>query len=218
MAAQYLDVLYDPGSFFDRGDEADSPLVPVVVALVVGAVGGLAVWLSVQQTAVLLARLQDGAGQQAGTFATVGGAVGVVVALVMPFVAWLVYAGLFHGIGVLLGGEGSFWTTLVYTGWGLAPKLIGSAVNLGTTWVVLGSVQVPTDVTMASFQRYQQAIGSHPANLVGTGVGVLVLLWSAFIWVSAVEHAIDLEREDAMIAVGIPVAIALVVRVGTTLL
>lgn len=153
-----------------------------------------------------------------GTFATVGGAVGVVVALAMPFVAWLVYAGLFHGIGALLGGEGSFRTTLVSIGWGLVPKLVGSAVTLATTWILLRAVQVPADVTTASFQRYQEAIQSHPATLAGTAVSALVLLWSAYIWVAAVEHALDVERAAATMTVGITVAIALIIRLGTTLL
>jgi len=218
MAARYLDVLTDPESFFERGEEAASPVVPVAVALVVGALGAVAAWLSFQATTEAFVRAGQGGGGAGGGLTAVFGGVAVVVALATPFVAWLLYALVFHGITAVLDGEGSFTTTLVYAGWGLLPKVVGSLVGLATTWIVLDAVRPPAEVTPRTAQAYQQAIQNHPASLAGTVVGILLLLWSAYIWVAAVQHARDVERADAMIAVGVPVAIALVIRLGTNFL
>lgn len=217
MAAQYLQVLTDPESFFERGEEAASPVVPVVAALIVGALGAVAAWRSFQATSEVFMQAGQGGGGAGGLTAVFSG-VAVVVALVTPFVVWLVYALLFHGITAVLDGEGSLTTTLVYAGWGLLPKVVGSLVGLATTWIVLDAVQPPAEVTPQTAQAYQQAIQNHPASLAGTAVGILLLLWSAYIWVAAVQHARDVDRPDAMIAVGVPVAIALVIRLGTNFL
>lgn len=218
MAAQYLDVLTDPESFFERGEEAASPVVPVVVALIVGVLGAVAAWLSFQATTDVFMQAGQGAGGAGGGFTAVFSGVAAVIALVVPFVVWLLYALVFYAITAVLDGEGSLTTTLVYTGWGLIPKVVGSLVSLATTWIVLDAVQPPAEVTPQTAQAYQQAIQNHPASLAATVVGILILLWSAYIWVAAVQHARDVERADAMIAVGVPVAIALVIRLGTRFL
>jgi hypothetical protein len=217
MVQQYLEVLHDPESFFERGEEAGSVLVPVVVLLFVGATSGVIAWLNFQRTSEMISRMGDGAAGGAG-FAAIGGAVSVVVALVVPFIAWLVYAGLFHGLSALMDGEGEFTTTMVYTGWGFLPKILGSSVALAANWYIMQTVSLPAEITQQSVQAYQQQIQSHPATLGALAVGILVLLWSAYIWVAAVQHARDIDRADAAIAVGIPVALALLLRVGSQFL
>jgi hypothetical protein len=212
MVQQYLEVLYDPASFFEREAVAGSAVVPIVAAVLVGLVSGVAAWMSTQRTVRMMSG--NGGGGMGG-FGSVVGAISLVVALVMPFVAWLLYAGTFHLVTAFLGGDGEFKTTLIYTGWGFLPKILGAVASLATTWVVMQAVSPPAEVTQQSMQAYQQAVKTHPATLAGTLVGVLVLGWSAYIWVGAVEAARDVDRADAAIAVGIPVAIALIIRLGS---
>lgn len=210
MVEQILEVLHDPGSFYERDEAASSVAVPAAVVVALAAIGGVTGWLSWQTTSTMFARM-DGGGS--GVAQAVGG-VTVVVSLLGPFVSWLLYAGAFHAMGRLLQGEGSFRATFVFTGWGFLPRLLAAVVNLAATWHVLGAVSVPTEVTPASMQAYSSQVQSHPATLAATVVGVAVLLWSAYVWTHAVEAAHDLEREDAAIAVGVPVAIALILRLS----
>lgn len=221
MVEQYLEVLWDPESFFERDEEASNIVVPIGVMVFVGLLSGVAGWFSYQQTS----QLMGGQGAGGAGFAVIMGIVSIVVGLVVPFIAWLLYAGLFHLISGALGGDGEFKTTLVYTGWGFLPKVFGSVVGLASTWYVLQVVPLPTGVDpqnpqamQQAMQSYQQAVQSHPATLAAFVVGLLVLAWSAYIWVGAVQHARDLDRADAAIAVGIPVAIALIIRLGSRFL
>jgi hypothetical protein len=211
MVQQYIEVLYDPESFFERGEEAASPIVPVLVAVFVGAVSAAAIWINFQQQSEMMSQAAGG-GQQAQSMMNIAGGIGAVVALVFPFLAWLLYAGIFHGISALLDGEGEFVTTVVYTGWGLVPKVLASTVNIAATWFVLNAVSVPSEVTAQSMQTYQQSIATHPGTVVAGLLSIVVLLWSAYIWVAAVQYARDVDREDAMITVGILVAILLLIR------
>lgn len=217
MVQQYLEVLYDPESFFERGEEAGTVAGPIAVMLFIGLTGGVVGWLSFQRQSELMSRMGDGAGG-AESIAAIGGAVSVIVALVFPFLAWLLYAGLFHGISALLDGEGEFTTTMVYAGWGFLPSTLSAVVGLAANWITYQAVSLPSEVSPATMQAYQQQIQNHPAMLVAFVVGIGVLLWSAYIWVAAVEHARDVERTDAMIAVGLPVAIVLVLRLGSRFL
>lgn len=213
MVEQLLDVLRDPGTFYERDEAASSAAVPALVVVALAAVGGAAGWLSWQATSTMFAGM-DGGG--AGIARAVG-SITVVFSLLGPLLAWALYAGAFHAMGALLQGEGSFRTTFVYAGWGFLPRLLAAVVNLASTWYVLGVVALPTEVTPASMQAYSTQVQTHPATLAATVVGVAVLLWSAYIWMHAVEAAHDIEREDAAIAVGVPVAIALVLRLSNFL-
>lgn len=212
MVEQFLDVLRDPGTFYERDEAASSAAVPAAVVVALAAIGGVAGWRSWQSTSTMFARMDGGAG-----IAQAVGGVTVVFSLLGPVVAWLLYAGAFQAMGRLLQGDGSFRTTLVYAGWGFLPRLLAAVVNLAATWYVLGVVSVPSEVTPASMQAYSTQIQTHPATLAATIVGVAVLLWSAYIWVHAVEAAHDIERGDAAIAVGVPVAIALIIRLSSYL-
>jgi hypothetical protein len=217
MVQQYLEVLYDPESFFERGEEAESILGPVLALGFVGLTSALTAWLNTQRTAEMLSRMGDGAGGAQG-FAALTGTISVVFALVFPFLGWLIYGALFHGISGLLDGEGEFVTTVVYTGWGFVPNFLGATVALAANYVILQAVSLPSEVTPQTMQAYQQQVQSHPASLVVLVVGLGILLWNAYIWVAAVEHARDVDRTDAMIAVGFPVAVVVLIRLGTRFL
>ena len=213
MTQQVLDVLLDPESFYERDDAASSVAILALVVVALAAIGGAAGWLSWQATSTMFARMDGGAGM-----AEAVGSVTVAFSLLGPVLAWVVYAGAFHAMGRLLQGDGSLRTTFVYAGWGFLPRLLAAVVNLAATWYVLGVVSVPAEVTSASMQAYTQQIQSHPATLASTVVGVAILLWSAYIWTHAVEAAHDIEREDAAIAVGVPVALALILRLSNFVL
>lgn len=217
MVQQYLEVLYDPESFFERGEEAGTVAVPIAIMLFIGLTSGIGGWLSFQQQSELMARMGTGGGG-AESFAAIGGAISVIVALVVPFLSWLLYAGLFHGISALLEGEGEFTTTMVYAGWGFLPGTLGAVVGLAANWIALQAVSLPSEIDPGTIQAYQQQVQNHPAMLVAFVVGIGLLLWSAYIWVAGVQYARDLDRTDAMITVGIPVALALVLRLGSRLL
>lgn len=190
-------------------------MVPIGALFAVGVIGGVAAWMNVERTMVMMAEATGAGGT--GGFTAVLTAVTFVSALTTPFVVWFLYAGAFHLVSAMVGGEGEFQTTLTYTAWGFLPKLVSAVVGLAATWWALQAVPLPNEFTERSVEAYTNAGQSHSATLGSALVGVLVLAWSASIWVAAVQAARDVDRTDTAIAVGVPLAIALVLRLGSFL-
>lgn len=205
MTASITTLLAKPGTFFDRQADDESvwgPLLTVAAVALVGVVGSLAA-LAVQYARVPAA---------IGTVLLVAGVFAGLARAVVPFVVWLVYSGLFLGITALFDGEGEPRETILLAGWGMAPRVLGvAAVSAGA---IAANLLTPAPTAVEGVQAYSQQIQQHPANLAAPLVQVLTFLWSGAIWVHAVERARNVSRTQATIAVGVPLAIEVLVTLG----
>ena len=201
-----LDLLTNPDAFFaDRSDDP-SLLGPAGVVLLVAVVGVVGSYPVIQATISALP-------PEAGPFVTVIQVVGAVVGVAVSFVVWVLYAVAFHAIGyVAFDGDGSFRDVLALVGWGFVPAVVGSLANAVANFVVFSGVQFPTDPTQVG--RFVQELQSRPAFLVAGVLGVVFLLWSAFLWTFAVRHAEGLPLREAALTVASPVAVALLLRLN----
>lgn len=200
-------VLTDPESFFRERESDPSLLRPalvVAVAALVGAAAGFLQWQAMQD---LYSSIEGPAGQ----IASVAGVFGIVGGLVGPFVAWILYAGVFHGISALFDGEGAFTDTLALVGWGFVPSILGGLVSLAITYYRFNVVgfTVPQTTDPQAMAEFSQEVSSGPLVTLDSGLGILFTLWSAFLWMFAVKYARDLDTRNAAITVAIPVAISL---------
>lgn len=206
-------LLSDPDSFF-RDRRSDPSLKgPVAVVAALALVSGLAAALQFRVLSQLFADLD------AGTILLVAQVVTLAVSLVGPFVAWLLYAGVFHAISVVFSGEGSFSTTLALVGWGFVPSVFGSVVGAAVNvyrFNVRG-VEVPAEITQASMQQFQRQLQSGPLVAVSAAVGILFTLWAAVLWTYAMKHARDLSLRDAALTVALPALVGVALSVRTLL-
>lgn len=205
MSTTFSTLLARPGAFFDRlGDDASAsgPLLTVAAVAVVGVVGALAA-LSIQYT-----RLPAGM----RTVLLVGGVFAVLVRAVVPVVVWIGYSAVFLGITALFGGEGEPRETILLAGWGMAPRVLGIAVV--SAGAVAAALLTPVPSGVETAQAYSQQVQAHPANLAAPLVQLATFLWSGVIWVHAVERARDVTRTQSAIAVGIPLALEVLVTLG----
>ena len=53
----------------------------------------------------------------------------------------------------------------------------------------------------------EQTLMQDPSMQVSTIIGILLMLWSANIWIFAVKHARNLSARNALITVGVPVGL-----------
>lgn len=201
-----LDLLTNPDAFFEERSDDPSLLRPALVVLLVAVLGVVGSYPVIQATVSALP-------PEAGTFVTAIRVVGAVVGVVVTVVIWLLYAVAFHGIAyVLFDGDGSFRDTFALAGWGFVPSVFASAVSAVVNFVVFSGVQFPSDP--ARVARFARELQSRPEFLVAGVLGIVFLLWSAFLWTFAVRHAEGLDLREAALSVAGPVAVALVLRLN----
>jgi hypothetical protein len=199
-------LLTNPDAFFERRRESPSLLGPALVVTVVGVVGVVSSYPIVQATLSALP-------PEAGAFVTAIQVFSAVFALVATFVIWLLYAVAFHVIGsVAFDASGEFRTTLSLVGWGFVPAVFGAIVGAATNFVVFSGVRFPQDPQ--AVQSFVRELQSRPEFLVSGLVGIVFLLWSAFLWTFAVRHAESLGLREAALTVAGPVTIALLLRLN----
>lgn len=197
-------LLTNPGDFFDERAAGPSLTGPAAVVALLALLG-------VASTVVTLLQMMNALPEDVRPFFVVGGLFGSLVAVVVPLVTWLLYALAFHVITYFFDGEGEFRRTFIFTGWGFVPRLFTALVSLVVTVYVSTAVQPPADP--AGFTAYSQQLQSSALLQASSAVGVLFTLWSAYIWVAAVQRARDVTRFQAAVAVAIPVAIAILLTV-----
>lgn len=204
MVSGPKDLLADPDRFFrDVSDDHSlrGPALVVVLLGLVSAVGGIPI---AEVTADLLP-------PEASAFAGFTYAATVVGGFLGAFVVWLVYAVVFHFVSSLaFEGDGPFSRTLAVAGWGLAPAVPVGIVSGFLTYLTLRNMGVPSgsDGGMAFFVQMQ----NDPYFIAASVLGIIGLLWQAYIWTYGVKHARGVDLRDAAITVAIPAGIALVWR------
>jgi hypothetical protein len=121
------------------------------------------------------------------------------------FVSWLLYAGVFRAISLLFRGDGSFKRCLEFVGYGFIPAIFAAAIELATIMVAYPKI----DLASVDPGLMMQTLLQDPLMQVSDIAGVLLLMWSAIIWIFGVKHAYNLSRRTATVVVVLPVAVYL---------
>lgn len=208
MLGALREALTRPAAFFEAEAEDPGLLQPAIVVGVVAIFGAIASFPTLQTT---LGTVPEGA----QVFVLVALVFGLLIGLVTPYVIWLVYALLFYGISALFDGEGEFRDLFAMTGWGFAPRIIASLASAAATFILLPSGGFQSPEAAAQFA---QELATSPIGIASEVVGLLMTLWAAWVWTYAVAEARNLSVRDAAITVGIVVAAAVILSLGSTYL
>ncbi|WP_436923859.1 Yip1 family protein [Halosimplex amylolyticum] len=209
-----LALLTDPDEFFRRRLPDPSLKGPAAVVAVVAVVSVLASILQFR----FLSQVFESGGAGSG-FVMAIRAVSIGAAFVLPFVFWLLYAGLFHGISALLDGDGEFSTILSLVGWGYVPNVLGTIAGAAVNYYRFNvrGIDVPTEMTMEAYQQFSQSLQTGPLVALSAVLSIVFTLWSAFLWTFALKHARDLTLRQAVITIAVPVGLGLLWTVRTLL-
>lgn len=192
-------LLSDPDAFFrGRADEPSfrGPAVVVLIVIGLGLAGSLP---TLRATASALPEAAGPFVPLFYIFSVIGGVVGTLV-------IWLLYAGAFHVISAVgYGASGSFRDTVALTGWGFVPRIPEAAISAAISSYVFSGRTYPADP--ARLAAVMDQLRSDPLILLASVLGVVFLLWSAFLWTFAVRHGRDLTLRQAAVTVAIPVSI-----------
>ena len=203
MASALQDIptlLTDPETFFDRYGTDPSLGGPAVLVAVIALLSAIAAGATVMKFS---AAIPSGA---QGVF-LFGALIGAGFAVVVPFISWLLYAIVFVVVTYFFDGEGEFRDLFALVGWGFAPKVLGAVVSVVLTLVVLQSLSIPADP--ASFQSFNQRLQQATLTRVSSVLGIVFTLWSAYIWIPAVQRARNVTRRQAIATVAVPVAVSI---------
>lgn len=201
-------LLTDPNRFFEERRRDPSLVEPALLVLAIAIFSAISV-------AVTLLVFVETLSSDVEIFFIIGGIFGGLIAVVSPFVSWLLYAVAFQVLTYFFDGEGEFRDTFALTGWGFAPRLLAVIVSLVITVYLTQSIHIPVDP--AAYQDFSNRIATHPLNLTASGLSIVFTLWSAYIWIPAVQQARNVTRGQATIAVGVPVLVAILITVGSLL-
>lgn len=201
-----LQLLTNPNHFFKREVESPRILVPALIVLVIGIVNAIGSLPMSQLTNSILSGPASGFGQIIQAFS-------VIVAVIVPFVVWVLYAAVFHAVAsVGFDGGGDLKTVFSITGWGFAPQIVNAIIVAGVKFYVYSGVQVSQDPQQAASQL--QSLQSQPIFTVVALLGIAFLLWRAYLWTFGLKHTYDLSFRQAAITVAVPVAIAFLIDLG----
>ncbi|MBE0516768.1 MAG: YIP1 family protein [Methanophagales archaeon] len=202
-----LDVLINPNKFFEaRMKGAESLKIPLLIVLISGMISGIAAFL---MTGITLEMLRETLPPEAlGLASTIGGISAFVAAVIGSLLIWVVFAALFFGISALLKGEGTFKRTLEFVGYGYIPMIIGGLISAVLLYNFISTAQIPhvTDPTEIA-EVITQWMTKNPMVQLSSIISILFMLWSANIWVFGLRHARNLSTKNALITVGILVAV-----------
>jgi len=182
MLREIKELLFHPGIFFTTiaGQKVDLAYPALIVFT--GGLAGLA-------TPILINLFSGSGGELRNTIVMPDT---VFVSIFMPFIAWILIAGIFFILCRLLSGTGSFGATLQNAGYGCLPLTLLSVLFL-INGIVAG--------------RFTEPPGTAGTGVViGLGLlSVLFIVWGGYLWTHAIETTHAIPRNRAMVAAAIVV-------------
>ncbi|MFQ6119015.1 MAG: YIP1 family protein, partial [Methanosarcinales archaeon] len=193
----------NPNKFFKEKISKEIKLIPpAIIVLVAGIIGAIS-------SAMLMPKIMGALPKEAAPFTAFVVVAGAFSALVVVFLMWLIYAGVFYVISIAFHGEGSFKRVFEFVGYGFIPTIVSSVIGLIAMIYVLPTMEFSFEDPQM-IQQSMQAMMNNPVMQASSIIGILLTLWSANIWIFGIMHARKLSIRNAVITVGIPIGIYLI--------
>ena len=210
MKHSIIDLLSRPAAFFQNAmNERESLKFPALVVLAVGIAGAMYGYLIGGLTGQLLGGIIPGM----GTIIVLSTILG---ALIGTFIFWVIWTGVMYAFSFIFKGNGTFRRTLEFTGYGYLPQFFGTLITFAIALYYIPRIHVP-QLSAAASQNPDlvteaiKALMHDPAMMELSQIALIIsmvfLLWSANIWIFAMQHSRKLSPRDAALCVGIPVVL-----------
>jgi hypothetical protein len=203
-------LLVHPGAFFqDALKEKESLKIPGLIVAILGIVSAVYAYLIGELTGRMLAGMLPG-------MESIIAISSIFVAVILVFLFWVIWTGVFYVISSVFKGKGSFTRSLEFVGYGYLPQILGVLLTIIVALQYLPRVVVP-QITSAMAQNPQMIIDAtnalrhDPAMMemtqITSVISIVFLLWSANIWIFGMRGARELSERDSALCVGIPVVV-----------
>jgi len=210
MVKSLVNALIHPNAFFkDALTEKESLKIPGLIVIILGVFSAGYAYLIGGLTGRMLAGMLPGM-ESIIAIST------IFVAVILVFLFWVIWTGLFYVISSVFKGKGSFKRSLEFVGYGYLPQILGVILTIIVALQYLPRVVVP-QITSAMAQNPQMIIDAtnalrhDPAMMemtqITSVISIVFLLWSANIWIFGMRSARQLSERDSALCVGIPVVV-----------
>lgn len=190
--ASLIDILTAPDRFFrSLGERIESIKVPGLIIFFTALLAAMTGYFAAGAVP-----LTGVSGADAETLKSILGPATAVIAFITVFIAWGLQSLVLHVIAKVLGGTGSFKSTLAVVGYGNLPQVLMSILGLALLLV------------------YHMDVENMGAALGLIVMGLIFTLWSVVIWFFGFKHAHELTTAKA----GVIVAIVFIVSVALSIL
>jgi hypothetical protein len=204
IMAPLQELLLNPKGFFEELIKEEVSLkIPLVIVLILGIISGISAAAISGLTIQLLPSEMAAMGSVITAIGVVGGVIG-------GFLMYLIWTVIFYGISALFKGQGTFKRTLQVVGYGMFPQIFGGLISTVIIYVYVSGISVPEISDPALIEQVLLELMASPMLQLASLIGMIFLLWSASIWIFGIQQARNLTQRDAIITVGVPVAIYLV--------
>jgi hypothetical protein len=209
MKNSILKILINPHAFFQEMiNEKENLKIPALIVLVSAVAGAAVAYLMISPTVKMMSGIMAGMEMIIVLAA-------IIATLVITFISWLVYAGIFYIVSIVFKGKGTFNRTLEIVGYGFLPQILGGIITVIAALIYIPNVVVqpiPAGTTDSQVILAASTSLMHdPAMMAFTQIMTLIslvfLLWSANIWIFGLQHSRLLSVRDAALCVGIPVVL-----------
>ncbi|HOI13290.1 MAG TPA: Yip1 family protein [Methanoculleus sp.] len=213
MDTGFLRVLFNPGRFFEARMQGEPSLkVPALIALVIGVIGAISAAFSANVTISAFPADMQAFGSIGVAFAVVGGIIG-------GFFTWVAFGIVFYLVSMLFVGDGDLKRTLEFTGYGLLPQVFGGIIGAIFSYQLISNLTLstasrPEDIAVV-VEALTNAMLADPLTKIIGIVSILFLIWSANIWVFGMKYARNLSTRNALLTVGIPVGLYILINLVT---
>ncbi|HLB70738.1 MAG TPA: YIP1 family protein [Candidatus Methanoperedens sp.] len=201
-------VLIYPDRFFGERSEMGTNLkVPFFIVLIVAVINAI-------DNVVLVHALTYRLSGYVVLFKVLFIAIIAIRTLVIPFIEWAFYAGIFYVISMLFRGEGSFKRVFEFTGYGFIPYIIIQLMGFAVTMTIFPEITALPESWIENPEILKQMIIQNQLMTVSSIITIFLMLWRAYIWIFGIKHARNISTKHAMITVGIPVGIGLIIIIA----
>jgi hypothetical protein len=183
-----INVLIAPNRFFGAlGAGRENIGLPALIVLVSALLAGAGAYLLASSIVI------DVPDVDPATIQMITGVIGAFAAVFMTLLGWAIGSLLIHVAVKLLGGTGSFWSTLSTVGYGSLPQVFSGLLTVAVVLIYHPDLSAIATAGPA-------ALATLAPVMAVTVVGFIVLVWSVVIEAYGLAHAHDLSLRKAFIA------------------
>lgn len=217
MSRPLRDLVRRPATFFAEGSSRPSLVGPTLVALAIGfsgvvrllmildLLGGVVPGFSGTPLVYAIGQLAVSAPQSL--------VLASVLTLSFSFLGWLLVAVVVYVVSLYFGPEGSLRRLVAFLGWGQVPTLVAaSAATLYFLWAFLTAPEITTQAGASEWLR--SMFMNNPVRNAIDLAAVPIAVWTAYLWLLAAEHGLELSRRRALVCVALPALVLLVNSAG----
>lgn len=203
-------LLFEPNKFFEEEIEQEqSILMPFLIIFICGILVAIATFLMLNITLPVMIP-EEVMPHDAISFMVYFSSI---LSIIIVFIMWLIFAGLFHFISYFFEPKGNFIRTLKFTGYGSLPAIFSSIISLVSTYSILPKMENTVRGAAGDPILIEEAmieVMRDPMMVMSSIFGIIFTIWCIYICAYGIKHAREISLKHAYIVVGIPYSLYII--------